>query len=84
MHMNHTLYSKCWVATSGFNKFFQCLPKSHLISPHAPAICLSLSNAFHKAWIEVLVGRVPTSIKTQTLGLRILPKALKNQRWLLI
>jgi hypothetical protein len=69
---------------SGLIKFCPHFPFSATISPHAPPTFELISNAFHRWYIDVGPGIVPTSRSTQTLGWRIGPKALKNHRWELI
>src|SRR4051794_15275967 len=74
------LYSKFCDATRGVRRFAPSRPFIALISPQAPATFESVSNAFHRWYRELPVGLVPTSRRIHTLGLRALPKALKNHR----
>jgi hypothetical protein len=74
------LYSKFCEATSGLRRFLPHFPFIALISPQAPATLESVSKAFHRWYSAVPAGRVPTSSRMHTFGLRALPKALKNQR----
>jgi len=69
---------------SGLIRFIPHFPFSATISPHAPPTFELISKAFHKWYIDVGPGMVPTSRRTQTLGWRMGPKALKNHRWELI
>ena len=68
--MLDTLYSKFWAVTRVEEVYAAILPQ-------APPTLELMSNAFQRWYMEVGLGIVPTSRRTQSLDWRMGPKALK-------